>query len=50
MKNLSWKLKFGQNWPKTSGTSHEELLTFYFFWRHEIAIEALSSSEMVSGF
>ena len=34
---------------KLSGTSYEDLLTFHCFWRHEIAIKAFSSSEMVSG-
>jgi len=48
--NLPRKSEFGQNYPKISGPSHEYLLMFECFWRHEIVIQALSSSEMVSGF
>jgi hypothetical protein len=47
--NLLKNSKFGCNWAKISAPSHGDLSASHCFRRQQIAIEALSSSEMVSG-
>jgi len=46
--NVSKKCKYVRNWAKVSGTSHDELSTFHFCRRSQIAIKASSSRKTVS--
>lgn len=47
--NLSCRSKFGLNRAEILKALREGLSRFYCCWRYEIAIKALSSSEMLSG-
>jgi hypothetical protein len=47
--NLLCRSTFGWNRAKMSNTLHEDLSRFHCCWRHEIAIKAHSSIELVSG-
>jgi len=46
--NLSCKSKLYRNQAKISDFSHEDLKTFYFFLRHQLAMKGLSATQIVS--